>query len=66
MFHPWRGWGARQPGLVPDLEISGPASSRGLELDDPQGPFQPKTISAFMTGCNQMYRTSLFATTVSL
>ena len=28
------GWGSRQPGLVLDLEVGGPACSRGLELDD--------------------------------
>jgi len=32
------GWGLGQP----DLEVVGPACGRGLELDDPWGPFQPK------------------------
>jgi len=36
------GWGHGQPGLVPDLEVGGPACGRGVELDDPWGPFQPK------------------------
>jgi len=33
------GWG---PGQPPDMEADGPACCRGLELDDPSGPFQPK------------------------
>ena len=32
------GWGCEQPGLVGGV----PACSRGVELDDPWGPFQPK------------------------
>ena len=32
------GWGFEQPGLVGGV----PAYSRGLELDDLKGPFQPK------------------------
>jgi len=32
------GWGPGQTGLVPDLEVGGPACGRGLELDDPWGP----------------------------
>jgi len=36
------GWGPGQPGLVPDLEVGGPAYYRGLKRDDPWGPFQPK------------------------
>jgi len=36
------GWSPGQPGRVPDLDIGGPACGRGLELDDPWGPFQPK------------------------
>ena len=32
------GWGPGQPGLVPDLEVGGPAYDRGMELDDPWGP----------------------------
>ena len=36
------GWSPGQPGLGPDLEVGGPACGRGLELDDPQGPFQPR------------------------
>ena len=36
------GWDPRQPGLVPDLEVGGPACGMGLELDDPWGPSQPK------------------------
>ena len=32
------GWGSEQPGL----EGAVPAYSRGLELDDFKGPFQPK------------------------
>jgi len=35
-------WGPGQPGLVLDLEVGRPACGRGLELDDPWGPFQPK------------------------
>ena len=27
-------WGPGQHGLVPDLEVGGPACSRGLEFDD--------------------------------
>jgi len=38
------GWGPGQPGLVPNLEVCGPACGRGLELDDPRGPFQPKPL----------------------
>ena len=34
------GWGFEQPSLVGDV----PAYSRGLELDDLKGPFQPKTF----------------------
>ena len=34
-------WGPGQPGLVPDLEIGGPAVAGGLEFDDPWSPFQP-------------------------
>ena len=42
-FHPGgvqcqAGWGCEQPGL----EGGVPAYSRGLELDDLRGPFQPK------------------------
>ena len=29
------GWNPGQPALVADLEVSGPACGRGLELDDP-------------------------------
>jgi len=29
-------------GLIPDVEVGGPAWSRGLELGDPWGHFQPK------------------------
>ena len=29
------GWGPGQPGLVFDMEVGGPACSRGLELCDP-------------------------------
>jgi len=36
------GWGPRQHGLVPDLEVGGPAYGRGLELGERWGPFQPK------------------------
>ena len=36
------GWDPGQPGLVPDLEVGGPACGRGLELGDPWVPFQPK------------------------
>ena len=36
------GWGPGQPGLVPDLEIGGPACGRGLELADLWGLFQCK------------------------
>ena len=36
------GWGPGQPGLVPDLEVGGPACGRELELDDLHSPFQPK------------------------
>jgi len=32
------GWSPGQPGLVPDLEVGGPACGRGLELDDPWNP----------------------------
>jgi len=34
-------WGLGQPGLVPDLEVGGPACGRGLELDDPWVPSNP-------------------------
>ena len=37
------GWGPGQSGLVPDLEVSGPACGK-LELDDTWGPFQPKPL----------------------
>ena len=36
------GWGPGQPGLVFDMEVGGPTCSRGLEIHDPQGPFQPR------------------------
>jgi len=36
------GWGPGQPGLVLDTEVGGHACGRGLALDDPWGPFQPK------------------------
>ena len=36
------GWGPGQPGLVFDMEVGSPACGRGLELDDPWSPFQPK------------------------
>jgi len=36
------GWGPGQPGLVLDVEVGGPSPGRGLELDDPWGPLQPK------------------------
>jgi len=36
------GWGPGQPGVAPGLEVCGPACGRGLELDDPWGPLQPK------------------------
>ena len=29
------GWCPGQPGLVPDLEVGGPACGRGMELHDP-------------------------------
>ena len=32
------GWSPGQPGLVPDLEVGGPACG----LDDPWGPFLPR------------------------
>ena len=32
------GWGFEQPGLVEGI----PAHGKGLDLDDLQGPFQPK------------------------
>ena len=35
---PWAGWGSEQPGL----EGGVPAYSRGSELGDLTGPFQPK------------------------
>jgi len=38
------GWGPGQPGLMPDLEVGGPACSRGLERGDPWGPFQPTSF----------------------
>ena len=34
------GWAPGQPGLASDLEVGSPACGRGLELDDPWGPFQ--------------------------
>jgi len=34
------GWGCEQPALVGGV----PAYSRGLELDDLKGPFQPKPL----------------------
>ena len=37
------GWSPGQPGLV-DLEVGGPACGKGLELDDPWGPFQPQPL----------------------
>jgi len=39
------GWGCEQPGLAGGV----PAYSRGLELDDPKGPFQPKAF------CDSIY-----------
>ena len=39
------GWGFEQPGLGGGV----PACSRGLEIDDLQGPFQPKLFYASMT-----------------
>jgi len=36
------GWSPGHPGLVPDLEDGGPACGKGLEFDDPWGPFQPR------------------------
>ena len=36
------GWGPGHPALVLDMEVGGPACSRGLGLDDPQCPFQSK------------------------
>ena len=38
------GWGFEQPGLVGGV----PAYSRGLELDDLEGPLQPKPFYASM------------------
>ena len=35
-------WGPGQPARVLNVEVSGPACGRGLELDDPWSPFQPK------------------------
>jgi len=35
------GWAPGQPGLALNVEVGGPACGRGLELDDPWGPFQP-------------------------
>ena len=43
------GWGPGQPGLVLDMEVSGLTCGRGLELDDPLDPFQPKPFDDFMT-----------------
>jgi len=50
MPHPWRhsgqaGCGSGQPGLV----VGDPAHSRGLELDDHCGPFQPTPFYDSMT-----------------
>lgn len=36
------GWSPRLPDLVPYLEAGGPVYGRGLGLDDPWVPFQPK------------------------
>jgi len=36
------GWSPGQLGLMPDLEVGGPAYGSGLEIDDLWGPFQPK------------------------
>ena len=36
------GWGPGQPVLVLNGEVGGPTCSRGLEIHDPQGPFQPR------------------------
>lgn len=34
----WLGWSSEQPGFM----SGAPAHGRGLEWDDPEGPFQPK------------------------
>jgi len=44
-------WGAGQPGLVLNVEVGSPACGRGLEFDDPWGPFQHKPFYDSMTLC---------------
>ena len=39
------GWGCEQPGLKGGV----PAYSRGLELSELKGPFQPKPFCDYMT-----------------
>ncbi len=34
----------RQPGVVLDMEVGGPACGRGLETDDPRGPLPTQAI----------------------
>ena len=44
------GWGPGQPGLVLNVEVGDPACGEGLELDDPQGPFQHKPFFFYVQG----------------
>ena len=43
------GWGFEQPAL----EGGVPAYSRGVELEDLRGPFQPKPFRGSMNACNK-------------
>jgi len=54
------GWGFEQPGL----EGGVPAYSRGLELDDLKGPFQPKPFydSVILSSCLWMLTAKLTVT----
>jgi len=38
----FQSWGPGQPGLVPHLEVGGPACGGGWEAGDPWGPVQPR------------------------
>ena len=49
------GWGPGQPGVGPDQEVGGPVCDRGLELDDPWGPFQAKRFYDSMKSKTQHF-----------
>ena len=54
------GWGPEQPGLVPGLEVGGPACGKELKLNDPRGPFQPKPFYGSMILCYLKTSANLF------